>query len=56
MTQKKILDLAYTAALEKWHLETERVKGMPEEFHGRAKAAFQDVKEIEKLLKAEESK
>lgn len=56
MTQKKILELALSAALEKWQIEEERVKGMPEEFHGRAKAAFQDVKTIERLLKAEEKK
>lgn len=54
MTQKRILELAYTAAIQAWEYEKDRAKGLPEEYQGRVKKAYHEVEVITKLLKAEE--
>ena len=54
MTQKRILELAYAAALQVWTYEQDRAKGLPEEYQGRVKKAYHELETIEKLLKAEQ--
>lgn len=55
MTQKRILELAYIAAIQNWEYEKNRAAGLPEEFQGRVKKAYHEVETIAKLLlKAEQ--
>lgn len=54
MTQKRILELAYSTALNEWVKEQEMFKESPEECQDRLKKAQYELKTIEKLLKAEE--
>lgn len=58
MTQRKILNLAYLAALDIWAKENEIAKNLPRnEFSlARAEKAYEDVEYIGKLLYKEEHK
>lgn len=58
MTNTKILNLAYQAALENWEREKERLERNPDNPYTKAreKARWDEVTEIQSMLMAEDLK